>query len=92
MKTHLRLPLLLGATCIALSALASTPARAESTMSDDRWQFSARLYGWFPSVSGDLKYDLPGVGNRGEIGDAPRIMVRDRQARADIQSRWRLAV
>jgi hypothetical protein len=73
MKTHLPLPVLLGASCIALSALASAPARAESTMSDDRWDFSARLYGWFPSISGDLKYSLPGAGNSASV-DAGDIL------------------
>jgi hypothetical protein len=28
--------------------------------SNDDWQFLARIYGWFPSIDGDLKYALPG--------------------------------
>jgi len=42
-------------------------------MSGDRWEFSARLYGWFPSISGDLKYDLRGIGNSATV-DAGDIL------------------
>lgn len=49
----------IGACCLMLSLIAS----ADTAAADDRWRFTARAYGWFTDVSGDLNYDLPGVGN-----------------------------
>ena len=69
-RHHRSLP---GVCWIALGLLMATPALAESAGTDDRYQFTARLYGWFPGVSGDLKYDIPGTGDSGEI-DASDIL------------------
>ncbi len=73
MTRHSRNTSLLGACCVALTVLASTPAHSEPAATTDRWQFTARLYGWFPSVSGDLKYDLPGIGDSATV-DAGDIL------------------
>ena len=62
-----------GVSWIALGLLMATPAPAESAGTDDRYQFTARLYGWFPGVSGDLKYDIPGTGGSVDI-DAGDIL------------------
>lgn len=64
---------LVAACCIALALLTSAPAAAEPPTSDDRWRFTARVYGWFPSISGDLKYSLPGTGDSATV-DAGDIL------------------
>jgi hypothetical protein len=41
----------------AVLAMASATVGAAGSASD--WQFAAMIYGWLPSVGGDLKYGLP---------------------------------
>ena len=52
-----------GSACvlgIALAGLAPALTVADTHKRAQDWQFMARLYGWFPSVSGDLNHALPG--------------------------------
>jgi hypothetical protein len=45
-----------------------------SLESEDRVrQLTALLYGWFPGISGDLKYDFPGSGSSADV-DAGDIL------------------
>lgn len=40
---------------------------AETTAPADTWQYEFTLYGWFASIDGKLKYDVP-PGSGGEVG------------------------
>jgi len=41
-------------------------ATAENTAEADTWQYEFTIYGWFPSLDGQLKYDVP-PGSGGDV-------------------------
>jgi hypothetical protein len=51
-------------------ALASLPAAAEST-SSDQWAFTLTPYLWLPTINGSLKYTLPNTIARPEVETGP---------------------
>lgn len=51
-------------------ALASLPAAAEST-SSDQWAFTVTPYLWLPTINGSLKYELPNTIARPEVETGP---------------------
>ncbi len=56
------------ATGAMLMAASTAPLAATTTLAGgDAWQFGAVVYGWFPSVSGDLAVDLGDGGNGIEV-------------------------
>ena len=57
-----------GATLLLASA---SLANADSPSSD--WRYGLQIYGWFPGISGDLRYDLPGTGGGVDV-DASKII------------------
>jgi hypothetical protein len=73
MTTTVRRSSLLGIGTLCLGLLTAAPAMAESAGTGDRYEFTARVYGWFPGVSGDLKYGIPGTGGSADV-DAGDIL------------------
>ena len=57
--THRRQPAAKALDASVMLMATSTAVRApEGTAMD--WRFGAVIYGWFPSISGDLRYSPPG--------------------------------
>ena len=54
-------------TVFFLALLGSGPAAAQQVTAD-RWQFGVTPYLWLPTISGELKYDLPPPGGGGDGG------------------------
>lgn len=46
---------------------------AESSAPADKWQYEFTLYGWLPSIDGELKYNVPGSGDSASV-DASDIL------------------
>lgn len=47
---------------LAALGLAAPPARAADDRFDGEWHSALTLYGWLPSVSADLRFEVPGTG------------------------------
>jgi hypothetical protein len=58
----------LGALAMVLAGcgLVTTPAAAELP-TGDQWTFAVTPYLWLPSLSGSLKFDLPGIDSQPEV-------------------------
>ena len=68
LQQRLRKALTAGAMLLATSAAMGAP---EPSAED--WQFGAVIYGWLPSVHGDLKYSPPGASGSIDV-DAEQII------------------
>lgn len=55
-----------------LMAASTTVGASEGSASD--WQYGLMIYGWLPSISGDLNYDLPDSGGDSVSVDASNIL------------------
>jgi len=61
----------------AVLAMASATVGAAGSASD--WQFAAMIYGWLPSVGGDLKYGLPPGTGGGSVSVSADTIIDDLQ-------------
>jgi len=59
------------AVAICIAGAVGTPIPAAGTTPD--WQYGLRIYGWLPSLSGNLNYYPPGAGGGIEV-DADKIL------------------
>jgi hypothetical protein len=63
------------AALVAGGMLTTASAVAGAAGGPADWQFAAMIYGWLPSVSGDLNYTLPRDTGGGSVSvDADKIL------------------
>ncbi len=55
----------------ALMLLTTTTTNAAEEQSD--WQFGLKIYGWLPSISGDIRFETPGSGEAIQV-DSSKII------------------
>ena len=48
-------------------------SNAAATQEADKWQSEITIYGWLPSIDGELKYNVPGSGDSATV-DASDIL------------------
>jgi len=71
--------LIAGTILAAAGLLATAPARAQAPAEFDptQWTYAVTLYGWFPNVNGDFRYERPGGGGTVNAESGPSSYLED---------------
>jgi hypothetical protein len=68
---------LTAACLLAIGMVGTLPAPAQAQATSDNWRFEATVYGWFPAISADMTFAIPGGNSIGTNQDMSASDVLD---------------